>query len=84
MQQWRYILKHNISREHAVCKKINIHVASTQIASALYKINPCFKLLQHIYLSLTNLSCLGSRGLRFMISDSACSYASEIAGTYVE
>lgn len=55
-----------------------------KIASALYKINPCFKLLQHIYLSLTNLSCLGSRGLRFMISDSACSYASEIAGTYVE
>lgn len=33
------------------------------------------------YLSLTNLSCLGSRGLRFMISDSACSYASDIAGT---
>ena len=56
-------------------------------ASALYKINTCLKLSQYIYciyLSLTNLSCLGSRGLRFMISDSACSYASEIAGTYVE
>lgn len=36
------------------------------------------------YLSFTNLSCFGSRGLRFMISDSACSYASEMAGTYFE
>lgn len=35
-----------------------------------------------VYLSLTRLSEYGFRGLRFIISDSAASYASEIAGTY--
>lgn len=34
------------------------------------------------YLSFTSLSWAGSRGLRFIMSDSDRSYASEIAGTY--
>lgn len=34
------------------------------------------------YLSFTSLSWAGSRGLRFIMSDSERSYASEIAGTY--
>ena len=33
------------------------------------------------YLSLTNLSKKGLRGRRFIISDSASSYAKEMAGT---
>jgi len=32
-------------------------------------------------LRLTSLSCCGSRGILFMMSLSACSYASEMAGT---
>lgn len=35
------------------------------------------------YLSLTRLSQYGLRGRRFIMSDSAVSYASEMAGTYV-
>lgn len=36
----------------------------------------------HSHLSFTSLSLLGSRGCRFMMSVSASSYASEMAGTY--
>lgn len=35
------------------------------------------------HLALTNLSLKGSRGGRFIISDSAASYAKEMAGTCV-
>lgn len=38
---------------------------------------------QWFYLWLTSLSLIGSRGLRFIISDSAVSYANEMAGTYL-
>jgi hypothetical protein len=43
------------------------------------KNNKKIKSLKNLW--LTNLSLNGSRGGRFMISASACSYASEIAGT---